>query len=67
MRRWSFCCSLLCLAWQTCSSCKVLPREKQEELFWGRWLEMRDLLMIAFAVLMFLLLFGYIRGCDRLR
>jgi len=28
---------------------------------------MRDLLMIAFALLMFLLLFGYIRGCDRLR
>jgi|WetSurMetagenome_2_1015567.scaffolds.fasta_scaffold17621_2 hypothetical protein len=65
--RCSSCCSRLGLVWQAYSSCRVPPREKQEELFWGRWLEMRDILMIAFAVLMFLLLFGYIRGCDRLR
>jgi len=38
-----------------------------DRTIWKRRLEMGDLLMIAFALLMFLLMFGYIHACDRLR
>jgi hypothetical protein len=45
--------------------CSAHELDRSDDL--KRRFEMGDLLMIAFALLMFLLMFGYIRGCDHLR
>jgi hypothetical protein len=50
-----------------CGSFATLPTHKAARRSAKRGLEMYDLLMLALTLLMFLLMFAYLRACDRLR